>query len=299
MKALITDYINYIYIEKKLSNNTKQAYQRDLNKWFDFCKQKRLKDNINLVERNDIITYLTFLTKQGLNPNSRARHLITIKNFFKYLERENICSNNPCLNIKPPKLKQQLPTILTVKEVLQLLNWKPSNNYEYRNKAMLELLYATGLRVSELVNLKVTDVNLEMNLIRCLGKGSKERIIPIGEIATKALTEYITIYRSSLIKGQLTTALFLNNRGLQLSRQGFFKILNQIGKQQQITKEFSPHTLRHSFATHLLEYGADLRSIQELLGHSDITTTSMYTHLANDHIIKNYNKYHPRSKIDN
>ncbi|MDD2490016.1 MAG: tyrosine-type recombinase/integrase, partial [Bacilli bacterium] len=242
MLILIKDYINYIYIEKKLSLNTKNAYEHDLMNFRQFLHEKRHKNNINDITEQDIIFYLEDLTKQGISPNSRTRHIISIKNFYKYLSREKLCTHNPSENIETPKLKKKLPQVLTIEEITKLLNWQPTNNYEYRNKAMLELMYATGLRVTELVNLKLNDINLEMNLVRCMGKGSKERIIPIGDMATKALTEYIDIYRPTLLKGRLTDDLFLNNHSTKITRQGFFKVLKQMAKKQEINKDFSPHT---------------------------------------------------------
>jgi len=195
-----------------------------------------------------------------------------------------------------PRLGLSLPKSLTVEDINKLLNIATTNANEYRNKAMVELLYATGLRVSELINLKTSDVNINMSIVRCISKGNKERIIPIGDFAIESISEYCNNYREALMKNKNTDYLFLSNRGTKITRQGFFKILKKLAKEQGVNKDFSPHTLRHSFATHLLEYGADLRSIQEMLGHSDISTTQIYTHIGNDLIRKNYEKYHPRSK---
>ncbi len=299
MIALINDYLNYIYIEKKLSSNTKDAYQRDLIKWAKYLTKEKQKNDINKINKEDVTSYMEYLVKNNISPRSITRITISIKNFYKYLVREKICHSNPCENIDTPKLTKKLPKVLNVEEINKLLNFNPNNNIQHRNKAMIELLYASGLRVSELINLKINDVNIEMNLLRCFGKGNKERIIPIGDIATKWIKEYLNVYRYSLLKNKTSDYLFLNNRGSKMTRQGFFKILKKLAQEQKITKDFSPHTLRHSFATHLLEYGADLRSIQEMLGHSDITTTGIYTHIANNTIIKNYNQYHPRSKKEN
>lgn len=210
--------------------------------------------------------------------------------------KEKIININPCEKIESPKLKKSLPKVLNVEEVNKLLNYEAKTALEYRNKAMLELVYSCGLRVSELVNLNVNDINLNECYVSVFGKGKKQRIIPISSIALKALDEYIKVYRPTLLKGYLTDKLFLSSYGKGITRQGFFKILNEIAKKQDIKKVFSPHTLRHSFATHLLEYGADLRSIGELLGHENIKTTQIYTHLSNNKKRKDYMDYHPRNK---
>lgn len=295
MNYQVEDYINYLMIEKKLSNNTKQSYQNDLNKYINFLINKKI-DDIKSIAKEDIISYIEYLHKKSISPRSIARNITSIKGFHKYLVREKTVSNNPSEYIEMPKLRKSLPKALNVEEVTKLLDIKLNTPYDYRNKAMLELLYATGLRVSELVHLKIHDINLSMATVRCIGKGSKERIIPIGEIAIEYLKKYLEEYRIKLSKGYLDDSLFLNNHGKGITRQGFFKLLKQIGKEQGIEKDFGPHTLRHSFATHLLEYGADLRSIQEMLGHSDISTTQIYTHISNETIKQNYDKYHPRSK---
>lgn len=291
----IDDFINYIYVERNLSNNTKDTYQYTLLQYERFMKQKRKIKNLKKVTKDDLKYYIK---KQSsiLKIKTIAHHLAVIKNFYKYLLRENLIKANPAEAIFLPKISKSLPKVLSIKEVEKLLSFKVLNAYDYRNRAMLELMYATGLRVSELINLKINDVNLEMNKIRCIGKGKKERFVPIGDIATKWIKIYLESYRVSLLKKQTTNYLFLNNRGQKMTRQGFFIILKKIANQVGIKTSFSPHTLRHSFASHLLEGGADLRSIQTLLGHSDIATTSIYTHIADKLIIDNYLKYHPRSK---
>lgn len=297
LKENINDYLDYVYIEKMLSENTKEAYQNDLNHFTSFLNKERQINMIDQIKKDDIITYIEYLKNKKLSTRSINRHIVSIKNFFKYMIKLQKINNNPADNIELPKLKQSLPKVLTIEEVNKLLDINPTNPFEYRNKAMLELLYATGLRVGELVNLKIQDVNLEMNIVRCMGKGKKERIIPIGDIATKWLKEYIEVHRHFLKnKKYMTDALFLNNHGKKITRQGLFLIIKKITEEKKINKNFSPHTLRHSFATHLLDGGADLRSIQELLGHSDITTTSIYTHIANKKIRENYKECHPHSK---
>jgi integrase/recombinase XerD len=291
----IQDFLNYLIIERKLSNNTKQAYQTDLIKYQEYLLKIRKVEDAKKINKDDITEYIKYLGKNHLSTKSIARKITAIKNFHKYLVREKITSNNPSEYIEMPKLGRSLPKALTIEEVNNLLNMNPETPNQYRNKAMLELLYATGLRVSELVNLKIHDVNISMSIVKCIGKGNKERIIPIGDLAIDAIKKYYE-YRDQLLKHEINEYLFLNSRGKKMTRQGFFKILKKIAKEQGINKDFSPHTLRHSFATHLLEYGADLRSIQEMLGHADIATTQIYTHIGNDLIRKNYEKFHPRSK---
>jgi integrase/recombinase XerD len=295
MNYYIEDYLNYVYIEKKLSDNTKISYQNDLNQYYMFLNNKKI-DNIKNIKRKDISDYISYLKSNNMNASSIARKIVSIKNFHKYLMREKITNENPTESIDSPKIKKHLPKVLNIEEVNKLLDITPKTAFDYRNKAMLELLYATGLRVSELINIRGNDINLEMGIIRCIGKGNKERIIPLGDIAIKWIKKYIDEYRHSLLKGYMSDYVFLNNHGKKMTRQGFFKILRIIAKEKGIKKEFSPHTLRHSFATHLLEYGADLRSIQEMLGHSDISTTQIYTHIANETKRKNYDEFHPHSK---
>ncbi len=299
MKKYIVDYLNYIYIEKKLSENTKNAYERDLLKYLDYLIKKRRKEQWQLVEKQDIIKFIEYLKKSSLSVRSISRIIVSIKNFYKFLIKEKIIINNPCEDIESPKQIKSLPKVLNIEEINKLLDFVPKTAFEYRNKAMVELLYASGLRVSELINLNIKDINIDMAIVRCVGKGNKERIIPIGDIALKYINKYLNEYRHIMLKGYITDVLFINNQGKGLTRQGFFKILKQIAKKQEIKKSFSPHTIRHSFATHLLDRGADLRSIQEMMGHSDITTTQIYTHIAQGTIKKNYDDYHPRSKKDN
>jgi integrase/recombinase XerD len=290
----LKDFINYIYIEKKLSNNTKDAYERDLTKYIEYLNKKKIS-NPNQITKNDIIKYIESLGN-SITPRSISRKIVSIKAFHKFLVRENIVSENITSDIDSPKIGKHLPNVLNIEEIDKLLDIKPITAFDYRNKAMLELMYATGLRVSELVGLKLDDINLEMAIVRCMGKGSKERMIPLGDIALHYLDLYINKYRVSLLKKRLTNVLFLNNHGNPLTRQGFFITLKIIAKEKGIKKEFSPHTLRHSFATHLIEYGADLRSVQELLGHSDISTTQIYTHIARSKIRQEYDEFHPRGK---
>lgn len=288
----LTNFINYIFIEKKLSNNTKDAYERDLYKYIEYLYDNNIKD-INDVSKEDIINYMTLINKT-ISSRSMNRKIVSIKSFHKYLVRDSILKYNVTSNIESPKIGKKLPKVISAIDIDKLLDIKPKTAFEWRNKAMLELMYASGLRVSELVNLRLEDIDINMALVKCMGKGSKERIIPLGDIALYYLNNYINIYRSSLLKKYQTNILFLNNHGKPLTRQGFFITLKKILEEKGMDINFSPHTLRHSFATHLIEYGADLRSVQELLGHSDIVTTQIYTHVAMTKIKDEYDEYHPR-----
>lgn len=290
-EKLIEDYILYLNIEKKSSKNTIESYRNDILLFSDYIKKDFLK-----VNENDIRDYLK---SNDYNSNSKNRKLTSIKSFYKYLQLYELISINPTENIESLKMPKKLPRYLTEEEINTLLNFKCNTIYDYRNKAMIELLYATGMRVSELVNLKVSDIDLHNSLLRCITKGNKERVMIIGEIANIYLDLYINNYRDKLIKkNHKTEYLFLNNEGTQLTRQGFYINLEAITKEVGINKNVSPHIIRHSFATHMLEHGADLRSVQELLGHEDIKTTQIYTHLSNKYLKNNYKCFFPRSKKD-
>ena len=283
----LNEYLEYLNIDKKYSNNTILSYHNDLKIYLNFLKEK----SVLKVQEKDV---QLFLNQERQDKNSRTiAHLLTVlNNFYQFLLKNQYLSKNPVEYIELPKLKKTLPTVLSHKEIESLLEIELVTKYDYRNKAMLELLYSSGLRVSELVNLTVYDVQLSENIVRIIGKGGKERIVPIDDYATKYLTIYMTEYRPQLMKKQITNDLFLNNLGKKISRQAMFKIIQQIALKKGIRTHFSPHTLRHSFATHLLENGADLRSIQELLGHSSISTTQIYTHVSNQFKKENY-ECHP------
>ena len=289
----IDEFESYLLLEKKYSKNTVSSYHNDLIKFMDFFTDK--KKTLKNINTNNIKEYIQTISKE-MNPKSVSRNISTLKSFYKFLLIEKYIQKNPLSNIVQPKIKKALPKVLSEDEVEKLLNFKLTDAYSYRNKAMLELMYSSGLRVSELITLKVNDVDLDMALVRIFGKGSKERIIPLGEYAVSAIYEYITYHRGELTKKKASDYLFLSSRGDKMTRQAFFKILKKIAKEQDIKTEFSPHTLRHSFATHLLKYGADLRSIQELLGHSDISSTQIYTHITNEKLKENYRDAHPHGK---
>ena len=288
----VTDFIQYCLFEKGLTDQTVKSYQNDLVIYCTFLTDQGLS-SVKEITSNHI---KDFLKSRGSNESSStvAHNLTVIKNFHKYLVKENIVSNDASLFISRPKLQKRLPRALSVEEVDKLLDISLVTAFDYRNKAMLELMYGAGLRVSELVSLTLNQVDLENGLIRIMGKGRKEREIPIGEYGIYYLRLYLE-RRGALIKNhQQMDALFLNNHGKQITRQGFFKILKSLLLSKRLNPDVSPHTLRHSFATHLLSRGADLRSIQEMLGHADISTTKIYTHVSDEKVEADYKKYHPR-----
>lgn len=284
----INKYLDYLKFERKLSKNTILSYKNDLNDLY-------LYFNEDIINNNDTEMTKYIYSLKELNARSLAHHITVINSFYEFLISEEIIQINPCEGIKSPKLPNKLPNYLTEDEVDKLMNINLETPYSYRNKAMFELLYATGLRVSELVSLKFNDIDLNNDFVRVIGKGSKERIVPVSDLAIKWLSIYLNQYRPIILKNRDSEYLFISNALKPITRQGFFKIIKQEVKRAGINKDVSPHVLRHSFATHLLNHGADLRVIQELLGHSDISTTQIYTHLVNEKIKKDYEEYHPRS----
>lgn len=294
MNNYIDDYINYILLERKLSDNTILNYRFDLECFNNYFKEYDIK----LLNEKDIVDYLEYLKREKeLTPRSIERHLTTLRGLFKYLVKYDIISVDITRNIDNLKLGRFLPSTLTVSEVNKLMDIELNSPYNYRTKAMLELMYGSGLRVSELVNLTLNNIDLYNDTILVEGKGSKERIVPLGEYAKKYLKLYLE-KRSSLIKKKYGDykELFLNNHGKPITRNGFNFLLNNLLKEKGINKNVTPHTLRHSFATHMLDNGADLRSIQELLGHSDIVTTRIYTHISKKQIEENYQEYQNRGE---
>lgn len=286
----IEEFIDYLRFEKKYSENTISSYKRDLNKTNTYIKKDFAKLN-----KKDIQNYIQKISKSE-NASSVSRCISTLKSFYKFLELNKYTNKTPLTTITNPKTVKKLPKILSEEEIEKLLDINLKTDFDYRNKAMLELMYSSGLRVSEIINLNVNDIDLSNASVRIFGKGSKERIIPLNDYAIDALNNYILNHRRSLFKHGESNYLFLNNHGNKMTRQGFFKILEKIAKEKGIKSELSPHTLRHSFATHLLKHGADLRSIQELLGHSDISTTQIYTHITSERLQKNYEEFHPHGK---
>lgn len=289
------NFINYCEYEKGLSLNTRKSYQYELNRYLTYLKEEKNITTIEAIAQTDIEDFLKYCSKKQENPKTIAHKLTTIHNFHQYLEKEHQTKTCPTESIDRPKTKKTLPTCLSLEEVEKLLAIELKTPFDYRNKAMLELMYGGGLRVSELINLTIYDIDFDNAIIRIKGKGSKERMVPLGETASYYLQLYLN-QRQSLSKNKSCEMLFLNARGAGISRQGFFKSLKQLLRSKGLNDTISPHSLRHSFATHLLEGGADLRSIQLLLGHSDISTTKIYTHITNDKIKADYLENHPRAK---
>lgn len=295
MEQILNEYLAYLAVERGLSPNTIEAYQRDIRHFLSYLKEMQL-ENFSAVDKYLLKNYLVRLHQEKLSNTSCARHTAALKSFFKFLYLEKYTEHNLSTEIEAPKKEQVLPKFLTIAEVDRLLEAPDLGTYSgCRDKAMLELLYATGIRVSELIQVRRGDLHMDMSYLRCIGKGDKERIVPIGQAAVRAAEYYINHCRPQVTAHQQTDFLFLNKRGKPLTRQGVWKILKAYGQQIGLTQELTPHVLRHSFATHLLQNGADLRAIQEMLGHADIATTQIYTHLLNDKILEEYDQAHPRA----
>ncbi|HMK65760.1 MAG TPA: site-specific tyrosine recombinase XerD, partial [Thermodesulfobacteriota bacterium] len=293
--SVLDQFLNFLVVEKGLSPNTLEAYSRDLSDYFRFLESKGLTD-IAETHQDTLYEFLGTLRSRKLSNRTQAQILSALKSFYRFLQNEDRRKDNPALPLHGPKLRRGLPKTLSETEVTSLLHQpKPDSPAGLRDAALLEVLYATGLRVSELLSMTLDHLELEAHFIRTMGKGSKERLVPIGQAATTILLEYLEKGRSALLKDRRSSWVFVNKRGSRLSRQGFWKILKQYGKQAGISKTISPHTLRHTFATHLLEGGADLRSIQTMLGHADISTTQIYTMVTTEHLREVYRRYHPRA----
>jgi integrase/recombinase XerD len=302
MRDLVDAFLNYLAIEKGFSANTVSAYRNDLGQLAGFIEgmaaAKGFKAEWLSVDRNLLISYIIDLKDRNYSSATVARKVAAVKSFFAFLVAERKIQNDPTENISSPKVNKSLPKPLSLAEIDILLAEpaKSSTPEAMRDVAMLELLYAGGMRVSELIDLNVNDINLKAGFVRCLGKGSKERIIPVHDRAVRSVKEYISEARPHLLKGKEEQALFLNRRGDRLTRQGFWLILKGHAKSAGIKKVVTPHTLRHSFATHILNGGADLRAVQELLGHANISSTQIYTHLTSEHVRHAYDKAHPRAE---
>ena len=284
----VEDYLLFLKTEKKLGDNTINSYMLDLEDFF-----KTFNGSIESCTKKDILAYISSIN--GLEVSTVNRHISSLKSFFNYLVDESIIKVSPMEEVSSLKKAKKLPKYLSISEVNKLLNIPLNSEFDYRNKAMLELMYATGLRVSELVSIEYSNIDFENSIIRINGKGKKERIIPLGEVASYYLKVYLSDYRSKLLKRNTYNQVFLNNHCKPITRQGFNYILENIRELTGIEKEITPHVLRHSFATHLLEGGADIRSIQEMLGHENISTTNIYTEVVNDVLRSNYEMYHNRS----
>jgi len=298
ISRLLDEFLNYLVVERGLSKNTLESYSRDLNKYLEYlesCGVLDIKD-IKETSSSHIISFISTLKKKGLATKTTARNLVAIKMFYKFLVNENYLKENPAVKIESPKTWVRLPNTLTLNEVERLLDQPDTKSpLGIRDSAMLELLYATGLRVSELILLSLNDINLDVGYLIAFGKGNKERIVPIGNQAIKKVKEYLLSSRKKLLKNSNSLYLFLNRSGQPLSRQGFWKIVKKYTFKAGIKKNITPHTLRHSFATHLLERGADLRSVQTMLGHVDISTTQIYTHITKERLKKLHSELHPRA----
>jgi integrase/recombinase XerD len=292
--ALLDRYLDFLMVEKGLAAQTIEAYSRDLVRYISFLVESA-RATVSEADTPLILKYLISMREDGLNARSRARHLVSIRGFYRFLTQEEILPSDPSRLIDLPKSGLKLPDVLTIDEVKRLLDapdpQKPSG---CRDAAMLELLYAAGLRVSELITLKLQDVNLTAGYVRVFGKGAKERVVPIGQYAQEKIRRFISGARQALLKDRVSATLFVARAGKPLSRQGFWKLIKRYGLRAGLRKVITPHTLRHSFASHLLEGGADLRAVQTMLGHADIATTQIYTHVARDHLKYLHQKFHPR-----
>lgn len=297
ISAAITAFLTHVRVEKGLSSNTVAAYRRDLLKFDAFAKKRKL--TLPAIRRDDLVDFLSSLYRQKLESRTVARHLVTLRNFFRFAQVQELIQEDPSLNLESPKIRRSLPGYLRLEEVEKLLAQPDEKTpIGLRDRAMLEVLYSSGLRVSELIGLRVMDLDRAAGHLRCIGKGDKERIVPTGKKAMALVERYLRDARPKLLgKGALasTPALFLNRRGGSFSRVGIWKILSAYGRQAGLRVALTPHMLRHSFATHLLERGADLRSVQLMLGHSDISTTQIYTHVVEERLKQIYKAHHPRA----
>jgi integrase/recombinase XerD len=293
--AAISLFLTHVKVEKGLSANTVAAYQRDLAKFNGFAQKRKLR--IEGVSRDDLVDFLAGLYREKLESRTVARHLVTLRNFFRFAQIQELIAVDPALNLESPKIRRTLPGYLRLEEVERLLAQPDAKTaFGLRDRAMLEVLYSTGLRVSELTGLRVTDLDSKVGCIRCIGKGDKERIVPAGRRALSMVDKYLRDGRPKLLgKGISSPALFVNRRGGSLSRVGVWKILSAYGRRAGLRAALTPHMLRHSFATHLLERGADLRSVQLMLGHADISTTQIYTHVVEERLKQIYKAHHPRA----
>jgi len=295
VEAQIRAFLNCLRVEKGLSDNTLQAYRRDMAKFTAFAAERGITA-ARKVTRSDIVEFLSMLYDRGLDSRSVARHLVTIRHFFRFALTEGYIADDPAVTIESPKFRQSLPEFLSVEEVDRLLEQPDkSNPVGMRDRGMIELMYSCGLRVSELCNISVSDLQAEAGYLRCIGKGNKERLVPVGKKALDALRVYLRKGRPKLLRESSTAHLFLNQKGHRLDRIAFWKILSDYGRKAALRRALTPHMLRHSFATHLLDRGADLRSVQMMLGHSDISTTQIYTHVVEERLKQVYKAHHPRA----
>ena len=296
LRAAISSFLTHVRVEKGLSANTVSAYRRDLQKFEAFIQKRKLA--LEKIGPDDLVDFLAGLYRQKLESRTVARHLVTLRNFFRFAQMQELISADPSVNLESPKIRRSLPGYLKLEEVERLLEQPDSSTaLGLRNRAMLEVLYSTGLRVSELIGLQVADLDAKVGCVRCIGKGDKERIVPVGRKALHVVEKYLSESRPNLLGKSRSggTSLFVNCRGGPLSRVGVWKILSAYGRRAGLRVALTPHMLRHSFATHLLERGADLRSVQLMLGHADISTTQIYTHVVEERLKQIYKAHHPRA----
>jgi len=294
MKELIDTFLNYLSVERGLARNTIISYREDLNSYMDFIARRKI-NALAKITKNDIINFMLSQKDKGVSINSIARRLAAVRMFHRFLTRERVLKSDPSVLIDSPKLWKKIPDTLSLNEVDALIARPDIRDKQgIRDKAILETLYATGMRVSEAVNLRLDNVNLDIGFLRCIGKGNKERVIPLGKKAINSIQRYLKISRPHFLKKKESEFLFLNRFGKKISRQSLWKIIKRYARQARIKKPIKPHTLRHSFATHLLERGADLRSVQEMLGHANISTTQVYTHINKDRLKTIHRMFHPR-----
>ncbi len=295
--AAISSFLTHVQVEKGLASNTLSAYRRDLTKFEDFAKKRKLE--LGAVKRDDLVDFLASLYRQKLESKTVARHLVTLRNFFRHAQVLELIADDPTAHLESPKIRRSLPGYLRLEEVEKLLELPDQKTpLGLRDRSMLEVLYSTGLRVSELTSLRVTDLDMKVGCVRCIGKGDKERLVPVGRKALGIVERYLRDGRTALIgpgRGSAGAFLFVNRRGGRISRVGVWKIFSAYGRKAGLRVPLTPHMLRHSFATHLLERGADLRSVQLMLGHSDISTTQIYTHVVEERLKQIYKAHHPRA----
>ena len=294
MEAAIRSFLSYLRVEKGVSANTLDAYRRDVEKFAEFAAGQRLA--LDKVRRDEIVDFLRHLYHRKLDSRSVARHLVTIRHFFRFALAEGLISEDPAETVESPRFRSSLPMFLTVEEVERLIAQPDASTVVgLRDKAMVEVMYSAGLRVSELCKLRLNDIHYDKGYVRCIGKGDKERLVPIGRRAVEIVRAYLGKSRPKLARENSPPLLFLSRKGGECSRHGFWKTISDCGRQAGIRKKLKPHMLRHSFATHLLDRGADLRAVQMMLGHSDIATTQIYTHVVEERLKQVYREHHPRA----
>lgn len=293
----LDDYLHFLRVERQLADNTLASYRRDLVDYINHITEVQKISAFTYVTRQHILAHLENLKENGKTARSISRHISSIRSFHQFLLRERLSNTDPTVHLELPVVEQKLPQVLSIEEIERLIAAPSSNKPQgIRDVAMLELLYGSGMRVSELIELNLEDIHLTMGFVRVFGKGGKERIVPLGRSAVQACTKYVNTARNQLLgTAPKLDAFFINQRGKRLTRQGVWKLLKQHAEKAAIQQEITPHVLRHSFATHLIENGADLRAVQELLGHSDISTTQIYTHISKKRLSEVYKQFHPRA----